>query len=521
MSQRNPAVGYFGSRNIYSSSSASPTQKFLSSPPPSPVRLHSETEHDRKKPAKPFSLDIVTEMKNMQDDQSSPIASRKTFTKRNSVAPKQSFAPPALSSSPELDRFVVSSTAQYTSSGVHNYSTTSGDTEVDTVKLCGSLATVLRDWRRYKRFLDLRGNDAQRLLNDLQLLLDCPHIDKQFRNILLIALIRLSRKADLYPECFSLSGVTREGEYPFSGGHFCEIYKGRVDGQLVCMKIVKTFVVSDREQYSKAFCREAVLWGQMLHPNVLPFYGIHKFGDAGNRIALVSPWLPNGTANDFLSKSPGVNRRNLVADVAAGMAYLHKNQVVHGDIKGSNVLITESGRACLTDFGLASIAEIHGAQLPAVTSSGTARFQAPELIDPNFDHPRSKSSDVYAFSMTCYQMYTGQLPFFETKRDYGVLLKVGRGERPGKPLDGICQSHGLTDIIWRLIEECWAHSPSKRPNASQIVERLQISTINDPQVPEGWGDLSPPRLRRTRDSPRLDDLEKTLGLLKTTGVFVV
>ncbi|KAG6852348.1 hypothetical protein C0991_000495 [Blastosporella zonata] len=108
-----------------------------------------------------------------------------------------------------------------------------------------------------------------------------------------------------------------------------------------------------------------------------------------NRIALVAPWLPNGTINEFLEKNPDANRGVLVAEIAAGMSYLHKNQVVHGDIKGANVLVTDSGRACLTDFGLSSLAENHGVQYPAFTSGGTARFQAPELIDPNFEHPRS------------------------------------------------------------------------------------------------------------------------------------
>ncbi|KAG6849478.1 hypothetical protein H0H93_008059 [Arthromyces matolae] len=93
----------------------------------------------------------------------------------------------------------------------------------------------------------------------------------------------------------------------------------------------------------------------------------------------------------------------LIAGVAAGMEYLHNNQVVHGDIKGANILVSDTGRACLTDFGLASIAEAHGVQPPAFSSSGTARFQAPELIDPNTENPRSKPSDVYAFAMTCYQ----------------------------------------------------------------------------------------------------------------------
>jgi hypothetical protein len=62
----------------------------------------------------------------------------------------------------------------------------------------------------------------------------------------------------------------------------------------------------------QAFAREAVLWGQLSHVNVLPFCGICQLGDPRNRIGLVSPWMNYGNINEFLMKVPDVDRRLLV-----------------------------------------------------------------------------------------------------------------------------------------------------------------------------------------------------------------
>ena len=62
----------------------------------------------------------------------------------------------------------------------------------------------------------------------------------------------------------------------------------------------------------KAFSREAVLWGQLSHSNLLPFYGIYRLEDTHRRICLVSPWMENGNVNDFLEKEPDFPRISLV-----------------------------------------------------------------------------------------------------------------------------------------------------------------------------------------------------------------
>lgn len=81
------------------------------------------------------------------------------------------------------------------------------------------------------------------------------------------------------------------------------------------------------------------------------------------------------------------------------MAYLHEMGVVHGDVKGGNVLVSSNLHALLCDFGLAKT--VDATTSTSLKGAGTVRWQAPELFN---DAPRSFKTDVYAFGMTIYEV---------------------------------------------------------------------------------------------------------------------
>lgn len=91
----------------------------------------------------------------------------------------------------------------------------------------------------------------------------------------------------------------------------------------------------------------------------------------------------------------------------------------------------------------------------------------------------------------------GHPPFPEIKLNYTVMLRVGQGERPSKPLDPSHEARGLTCEMWTLMEECWNHIPEKRPETAQIVARLPRGTSVDKRNSGGWGELSPSRFRES------------------------
>jgi len=151
---------------------------------------------------------------------------------------------------------------------------------------------------------------------------------------------------------------------------------------------------------------------------------------------------------------------------------------VHGDLKGANILISPFGRACLADFGLASIKDSQVLNMSSGSNSraaGTLRWQAPELLDLASVHAESDgcntlASDIYALACVYYEIFSGEVPFFETKNDAAVLLAVIKGQRPTRSPAEKCIDRGLSDEMWNLMENCWNENPIKRPTAKQIVE---------------------------------------------------
>ncbi|KAJ7040824.1 kinase-like domain-containing protein [Mycena alexandri] len=120
--------------------------------------------------------------------------------------------------------------------------------------------------------------------------------------------------------------------------------------------------------------REAEIWAQLNHKNVVPFLGMaHGIGGP----VLVSPLYELGNIGMFLSKRPEANRSDIVLGIAAGLEYLHAHEVVHGDLKLQNVLVDDSGTPFICDFGISKIINRHGFTTVGV---GTLPYMAPSSI---------------------------------------------------------------------------------------------------------------------------------------------
>jgi len=105
---------------------------------------------------------------------------------------------------------------------------------------------------------------------------------------------------------------------------------------------------------------------------------------------------------------------------------------------------------------------------------GTLRWQAPELLLLNTDtNPHiTFATDVYAFAMVCYEMFSGTLPFDDLANDPMVIFALQQGRRPSPPSHHLSLVRGWSDDILHLIEACWAEMPSERLSVSNIVEKL-------------------------------------------------
>ncbi|KAG6907771.1 hypothetical protein DXG01_007484 [Tephrocybe rancida] len=373
----------------------------------------------------------------------------------------------------------------------------------DTQLLVSSCHAIFLNADLYKEVLKCEGGEAQSLLDAFQWLLDRPELDISFRRHLIVATRRLAKKSNLYPTCYELGNIVQEGQLPIEAGGFADIYKGWFEGQPVCLKAIRVYQTT-RVEYLIKISRETILWGQLIHPNVLPFYGIFR---VNSRLCFVSPWMEAGDVRTYLTNHPKANRVLLALDVAEGLAYLHENGIVHGDLKGDsqpNILINSIGRARLADFGLSAMSDPQILAWTSVSSAaskgGSVRWQAPELFDFNEDRAvkNTPESDVYACSCVAFEIFTNSMPFAELQRESTIELRIMAGARPTRPSDlsPSWNEWGLTPSIWSLMGECWENDPNNRPKMPQIIVRLRSEPGCDAQLHDHKDDLDPAHFRR-------------------------
>jgi len=212
--------------------------------------------------------------------------------------------------------------------------------------------------------------------------------------------------------------------------------------------------------------------------------------------------MENGNITDFVRKNQDYNRVNLLVGAVTGLEYLHKHNIVHGDLKGVNILIDSQCRARLADFGLATIVveSTSGTTTAVGKKQGTVRWMAPELLYPETfgftgrleKQLPSKDTDIYAIGMTILEVITGCVPFTSVRRNETVMLKAVKGDRPDRP------SPGLSDALWDLLVATWveqyARKPRERPLVSAVLTGLK-KCVGDwgrsitPLIPEDWQDI--------------------------------
>ncbi|KAG8725647.1 hypothetical protein FRC11_001776, partial [Ceratobasidium sp. 423] len=155
--------------------------------------------------------------------------------------------------------------------------------------------------------------------------------------------------------------------------------------------------------------------------------------------------------------------------LAGTVEYLHNKGIIHGDIKGDNILISDTGDIRLADFGSAALVTYLTLCFTRTSHlSCSIRFTAPEfLLDEGFEKHTAKS-DVYALGMTILQILTGELPYAELSNRL-VWGKVLLRKLPSRSrFDAIVQDQRIKDGLWDLLKRCWEQDPNLRPTAAEV-----------------------------------------------------
>ncbi|KAG8712935.1 hypothetical protein FRC09_019302 [Ceratobasidium sp. 395] len=263
--------------------------------------------------------------------------------------------------------------------------------------------------------------------------------------------------------------MARCSEIPYSGGGFGDVYQGTMlDGTKIALKCLRVYM-NDSETDAKAklkyAARELHTWSKCRHPNIVELLGLAEFR---GKIAMVSPWMENGSVNR-LSSNHTVDRCRLSFEVASGLAYLHGIDIVHGDLKGANIMLSENNGAQLADFGNAvlanSVLDFTGSSRH---SQHSTRWAAPEQLSGMVAY--SHQADIHSLGM---EIVSRQVPFAEMKNEMAIALAITNGKRPERPESTIPTESNQGNKLWSLLGQCWDSNPEERPEALVVVEIIR------------------------------------------------
>ncbi|KAF9651759.1 kinase-like protein [Thelephora ganbajun] len=327
--------------------------------------------------------------------------------------------------------------------------------EVGSLLNCSSKITVARS---------LRGNEAQAFVDFL---------DR--RGLRLLS--KICKAQRIIPASYVLQGRSIRVRRAHGRGGFADVSNGKYLGCPVAIKRLRMHE-GDSDRIFRRLCQEVVVWKHLSHPNILPLLGVSVSTDP-HCFRILSEWMPNGNVMQYARSNPEVDRLQLLSEVVTGVAYLHKLKVVHGDLKGANILVDSAGTARIGDFGLMAMAGLSTIFLSETTDSfgGTVYWMSPELLDPQRFGSNGRptcESDCYALGMVIYEVLTGLRPFHHLNA-YPPVFAVLRGERPGKPLDA--ESLGFSDTLWELVQSYWSESSSARPTPQRLLDYLSDPSL--------------------------------------------
>ncbi|KAF9784468.1 kinase-like domain-containing protein [Thelephora terrestris] len=233
------------------------------------------------------------------------------------------------------------------------------------------------------------------------------------------------------------------------------------------------------------FHLHAFICSGLSHSNIVPFLGV--FSSNQFPCACIFKLVGNECLREYLVSNPGASRLKLVTkllfsgrpransscmgdqlvDIARGLHHIHDLDIVHRRIKDTNIRISDSGTAMIAGFASATLPGIASEGVDESAESNASRWCSPEIIRSGGSE-LTKASDIYAFGMLAYEIFSGRMPFHDKLDTEAVMIVTTTNQRPPRPIH-----QELSGELWHMIERCWQEDPSQRPTIQEVVAFLE------------------------------------------------
>ena len=241
--------------------------------------------------------------------------------------------------------------------------------------------------------------------------------------------------------------------------------RDRVLDRPVAVKIMFAEFATD-QLFVERFRREAKSAGNLNHPNIV---GVYDWGEQGGTYYIVMEYINGQSVAEVLRAEGPLHPRRaaeIAADVAEALAFAHAEGVIHRDIKPGNIMLTDTGRAKVSDFGIARLATAPSNELTKAGSvMGTATYFSPEQAQ---GHSLDGRSDLYSLGAVLFEMLTNEPPF-QAESPVAIAYKHVQ-ERPRRPASIMA---GLPFAIEAVTLRLLTKNPANRyPDATELRDDL-------------------------------------------------
>jgi eukaryotic-like serine/threonine-protein kinase len=214
------------------------------------------------------------------------------------------------------------------------------------------------------------------------------------------------------------------------------------------------------------FLQEARTAARLAHPHIVPIHAVEQRGDL---VFFVMGYIAGTTLAERVRTQGPLDpptATRVLQEVAWALAHAHQHGVIHRDIKPENILLERgSGRALVTDFGIARVADATSSGPQRVV--GTARFMSPEQAA---GAPVDGRSDLYSLGVTAFFALTGRFPF-DAADAQGLLVQ--RETMPAPPIASL--RSGMPPALAVAIDRCLAREPAGRlASAADLADAVAV-----------------------------------------------
>lgn len=256
------------------------------------------------------------------------------------------------------------------------------------------------------------------------------------------------------------------------GGGMAIVYKGRdtILHRLVTIKLMRPEYTSD-EDFVRRFRREAQSVASLSHPNIVSIYDV---GQEGDKHYLVMEYVDGEDLRSIIKREGPLDAAiavRIARQICDALDHAHENNIVHRDVKPHNILITRTGRAKLTDFGIAR--EASAATVTTTdTIIGSVHYLSPEQARGDLAGPKS---DLYSLGVVLYEMLAGSVPF---TGDSPISIAIKHIQNSPDPLAR--RKPGIPAELERVVMRALQKDPDRRfKSAREMSFKLEEALAGD------------------------------------------